>query len=142
MKLRRVVLDTSVLFAGLRSRRGASFRLISLLEAGRYEIALSVPLLFEYEDVLSRLSDAGAFRTGEIGDFLDYVCTVAHHQEIFFLWRPLLSDPKDDLVLELAVAAGCEGIVTHNERHFAEVGRFGIRVYTPKEFLRLLKEMR
>jgi predicted nucleic acid-binding protein len=126
--------------AALRSRSGASFQAVSLLGLSRFEIALSVPLLFEYEDALVRLVDSGMFVRDEINDFLDYICQIAHHQEIFFLWRPYLSDPKDDLVLELAVAAGCTGIVTHNQRDFAGAEQFGVRVWSPRSFLRLLEE--
>jgi putative PIN family toxin of toxin-antitoxin system len=141
VRRRRVVLDTSVVVAALRSRNGAAFKLVSLLESGRFQIAISVPLLFEYEDVLSRFTDAGLFLHEEIEAFLDYICTIAHRQDIFYLWRPNLPDPKDDLVLELAVAAGCEGIVTHNLRDFLGAERFGVRIYPPREFLRLLEEI-
>ncbi len=82
----------------------------------------------------------GLFTQEDIDSFLDYVCQVAHRQSIFFLWRPCLSDAKDDMILELAVAAGCEAIVTHNQRDFVGTDRFGVRIHTPKEFLRLLEE--
>src|SRR4051794_16334724 len=100
MSGRRIVLDTSVVVAALRSRQGASFRLISLLEQGRFEAAISVPLLFEYEDALVRHLDAGLYTQREVDDFLDYLCQIAHRQSIFFLWRPYLPDAKDDMVLE------------------------------------------
>ena len=61
-----------------------------------------------------------------IHDINDYVCSVASHRQIFFLWRPFLSDPKDDMVLELAVEARCQYIVTHSKRDFANVDKFGI----------------
>src|SRR3954454_6959685 len=92
MSARRIVLDTSVIVAALRSRDGASFRLISLLEQGRFDVAISVPLLFEYEDVLARQLDAGLFTQEDIDVFLDYLCRIAHRQNIFFLWRPYLPD--------------------------------------------------
>lgn len=135
-----MVLDTNVVVAALRSRRGASFRLVSLLAEGRFEVAISVPLLFEYEDVLGRYAKEGLYTEEEIGGFLDYVCQTGSRQAIFFLWRPVLPDAGDDMVLELAVAAGCEGVVTHNQRDFEGTERFGVRVYTPKEFLRSLEE--
>jgi predicted nucleic acid-binding protein len=80
------------------------------------------------------------FLEGEVGDFLDYICSIAHHQDIFFLWRPHLPDPKDDLVLELAFAAGCAGIVTYNQRDFAGAEQLGVRIWSPRDFLRLLEE--
>lgn len=136
----RVVLDTSVVVAALRSRHGASFRLMSLLEQGQFEVAISVPLLFEYEDVLTRHLEAGLYTQEDVDDFLDYFCQVAHRQSIFFLWRPYLPDAKDDMVLELAVAASCDAIVTHNQRDFMGTDRLGVRILTPKEFLQSLEK--
>jgi hypothetical protein len=99
-----------------------------------------VPLLFEYEDALVRFVEAGLYRRDDIDQFLDYLCRVAHRQTIFFLWRPWLPDAKDDMILELAVAAGCEAIVTHNRRDFEGTERLGMRVHLPREFLRILEE--
>lgn len=130
-----IVLDTNVLEAAFRSRRGASFAVISLIGTGRFEMAISVPMVLEYEEVLLRQA-GGAERTeARVRDVLDYLCSVGKQQKIFFRWRPTLADPSDDMVLELAVAGGCDAIVTHNRRHFREVHRFGIRVLSPAEFL-------
>ncbi|HWS70666.1 MAG TPA: putative toxin-antitoxin system toxin component, PIN family [Thermoanaerobaculia bacterium] len=133
--MRRVVLDTSVLVAGIRSRRGASFQLIQRAGLGVFEIALSVPLVLEYEDAMLRHAVAAGLTTSDVRDVIDYLCSVAVRQEIFYLWRPLLRDPGDDLVLELAVAAGCDAIVTHNIRDFRGIDRFGLRLLNPGEFL-------
>jgi putative PIN family toxin of toxin-antitoxin system len=135
-----VVLDTSVIVAALRSRQGASFQVISRLEQEKFEIALSVPLLFEYEDALTRDEHAALYQKQDIEDFLNYVCQVAHRQSIYFLWRPCLADAKDDMVLELAVAAGCEAIITHNQRDFAASQSFGVQLHTPRDFLRFLEK--
>ena len=130
-----VVLDTNVLYSGLRSQRGASFQVISLLGSGRFEIHLSVPLVLEHEEVLSGnrrelgLTDAG------INDFLNYLCEIAYLHDIHFLWRPLLKDPDDEMILELAVAAGCSLIVTYNKSDFTGVETFGIELVTAKELL-------
>lgn len=134
----RVVLDTNVLVAGLRSRRGASFRVLAEVGKGRFEIALSVPLVLEYEDVLLRNARAAGLSAADVDTVLDYFCSVGHLQSIFFLWRPLLPDPKDDLVLELAVAAGCGLIVTHNVRDFREAVSLGVSVQKPGEFLKAI----
>ena len=128
----RVVLDTNVLVSALRSREGVAFRLVSLLREGRFEICVSVPLVLEYEDALHRATD---LEEEEIFSVVRYLCSVAHRQKIFFLWRPNLPDSKDDMVLELAVASRARYIVTFNERHFAAAGRFGIQAVTPKAFL-------
>ncbi|TKX71834.1 putative toxin-antitoxin system toxin component, PIN family, partial [Halorubrum sp. GN11_10-6_MGM] len=114
----QVVLDTNVLYSGLRSRRGASFTLLSLLGSDRFEIHLSVPLVLEYEEVLrDRKHDLELTET-DITDAIDYLCRIGRHHEIHFLWRPRLKDPDDEMILELAVEAGCDCIVTYNKDDF------------------------
>ena len=130
----KIVIDTNVLVAALRSRRGASFKLVSALPSDKFAIAISVPLVFEYEDALKRL-ESSAITEQDIGDFIDFLCEIGHHQEIFFLWRPFLPDPSDDHVLEVAVAAGCDTIVTYNKRDFRGIEHFGIRILDPRELL-------
>jgi predicted nucleic acid-binding protein len=71
---------------------------------------------------------------------VDYLCRVARRQKIHFLWRPALRDPRDEFVLELAVAAACEAIVTHNVRDFGGARPFGVQVLTPSEFLAWVEE--
>jgi predicted nucleic acid-binding protein len=71
----------------------------------------------------------------DANNLLAYWCSVAHRQKIFFLWRPCLRDPKDDMVLELAVAARAKFIVTFNLKDFAGVDRFGIEAVTPRDLL-------
>jgi predicted nucleic acid-binding protein len=129
-----VVLGTNVLEAAMRSRRGASFAVLSLVGGNQFDIALSVPLVMEYEEVLMRQVQAGRSRTA-VGSVIDYLCAVAKRQDIFFLWRPCLADPSDDMLLELAVAAECDAIVTYNKRDLAPARQFGIRVLSPAEFL-------
>lgn len=140
MRPPKIVLDTNVLVAALRSRRGASFRILSWIGTGRFEISLSVPLVLEYEDALLRQPQESGIDPDDVSALLDYLCAIGRHQSIFFLWRPLLRDPKDDLVLELAVAGGCEAIITHNLRDFAGTEKFGVRALTPREFLNEIGE--
>jgi putative PIN family toxin of toxin-antitoxin system len=130
----RVVLDTCVLVAAWRSSLGASFEIIRLLRRGRFEIAVSVPLVVEYESALLRhLSPVR--QAADVASFVDYLCLVAHKQDIFFLWRPLLRDPNDDMVAELAVASRADAIVTHNLKDFSAAANLGIRVLTPGSLL-------
>lgn len=136
-----IVIDTSVLASALRSRQGVSHRLLGLLGSGRYDVSLSVPLLLEYEQVAKRLVGKIPLTETDIDDILDYVCQVAGHQRVFYLWRPFLKDPEDDMVLELAVAANCGYIVTFNTRDLAGAEQFGIRIITPREFLQLIGEV-
>lgn len=136
MKRPEIVIDANVLVAGLRSRRGASFILLSRVGSGRFGINLSVPLLLEYEEVLLRSESSIALPRSAIEDVLDYHCSAARLHQIFFLWRPYLKDPGDDMVLELAVKAGCQFIVTYNLRGFTGCERFGVRALPPVEFLK------
>jgi predicted nucleic acid-binding protein len=131
----RVVLDTNVLVAAIRSRRGASFRLLEQIGQGHFEIVLSVALVLEYEEVLDRHAEAAGLGTSDVRDLLDYLCAAGRPQSVFYLWRPFLPDPDDDHILELAVAGGCDGIVTFNVRHFRGAERFGLSVETPRAFL-------
>ena len=71
----------------------------------------------------------------DVEDVLDYLCSIAAHHEIYYLWRPFLRDPKDDMVLELAVAAGCQTIVSYNAQDFRGSERFGMLVVSAKELL-------
>jgi predicted nucleic acid-binding protein len=113
-----------------------------LLGSGKFEIDVSVPLIIEYEEAAKRLfGKMTALRLSDVDDILDYVCSVANRRKIYYLWRPFLKDPKDDMVLELAVSAGCDIIVTYNEDDFKGVEQFGIRVMTAQEFLRAIGEL-
>jgi putative PIN family toxin of toxin-antitoxin system len=136
----RVVLDTNVLVAALRSRLGASFRVLELVGRGRFEIVVSVPLVLEYEQTALRIARSVGLKRGDIETILDYLCHVADRREVFFLWRPALKDPLDEMVLEVAVEGRCEFIVTHNLRDFVGAEKFGIRAVTPRTFLRLLED--
>ena len=136
MVVPRVVIDTNVFISSLRSRNGASFKVLSMIGTGRFHIAVSVPLVVEYESVARRHLPSISLTEQEIEDALDYVCHIAHRQRIFFLWRPFLPDPKDDMLLELAMASQSDHIVTHNVRHFDGIEQLGVRVQTPGEFLK------
>ena len=130
----RVVLDTNVVVAALRSRRGASFWVVSEIGRDRFELVLSVPLVLEYEQAVINARPPRVSQM-DIHAFLDYLCLEARLQKIFYLWRPHLRDPKDDMVLEAAVGGKCEAIVTHNRRHFDGAASFGITILSPAEFL-------
>jgi putative PIN family toxin of toxin-antitoxin system len=138
----QVVIDTNVLISALRSRRGPSFKVLSLIGKGKFDINLSVPLVLEYEAVAkqSRWSDKPAW--SHVSNILDYLCAMGRWQQIHFLWRPRARDPKDDMVLEVAVAGQCDGIVTYNKKDFAEAKSFGLELLTPKEFLKKIGELK
>lgn len=130
-----VVLDTSVAVSAIRSRRGASFQVLSRIGTEDFDLAVSVPLVLEYEAAMLRHQPATRLTVDDVLAIIDFICAVAKPQPIFYLWRPLLRDPSDDMVAELAVAAGCDAVVTHNRADFTELTRFGVRVLSPREFL-------
>ncbi len=134
-KKTRIVLDTNVLYAGLYSSKGASFRVLKAIEEGKLQIVISTTLLFEYEDILKRNQVILGLSNQDIEKILDYLCLQSDHQKIYFLWRPRLPDPKDDHLLELAIASGTKLIVTHNTKDFKGVEEFGIRSITPQKLL-------
>ena len=135
-----VILDTNVLIAGLRSKRGASFALLGLLANGAFEISVSVPLVLEYEAVARRQARELGLTHADVDAVVDFHRSQAHHRKIFYLWRPFLRDPNDDMVLEVAVEAQCTYIVTFNTRDFVGVQQFGLQTLTPGEFLAFLQE--
>ena len=138
----QVVMASNVFISALRSRRGPSFRMLSLIGTGKFDISLSVPLVLEYEQVARRSRWRNKPSWGYVSNILDYLCDAGHKHEIHFLWRPRERDPKDDMVLEVAVAGRCDCIVTYNKRDFAEAKSFGLELLTPKEFLVRIGELK
>ena len=136
MGIPQIIIDRNVIIAALRSSRGASHRLLRLIDSGKFEINISVPLVLEYEDAGKKIAEEIGLDHEDIEDVVDYICKVAKHHKVYYLWRPFLRDPKDDMVLELAVSGGCEIIVTYNVKDFEGVEEFGLQVMTAKEFLR------
>lgn len=132
----RVVFDTSVLVAAAHARGGASFALVSAIPSSHFQVCLSVALYAEWQDVLVRPEHLPSRRSAaDALAFLRYLAAQAWHQDIFFHWRPFLPDPDDDMIVELAFAAGCPFIVTHNVRDFAGSEKLGVQAITPREFL-------
>jgi len=135
----KIVLDTNVIVAALRSQRGASSQLLQSVAQGVFRVAASTALLLEYEDVLGRPGMIPGYSGQDIADFLDDFCSVASEARIYFRWRPFLPDPKDDLVFECALAAGATHIVTYNLKDFRGLAPFEISVMTPYDFLRIVE---
>lgn len=136
----RVVIDTNVLVAAARSRQGASFALVNSIPALGFQPCLSVGLYAEWHEVLTRDEHLVPGRTAEDARrFLRYLASQAHLQEIHFLWRPFLPDANDDMVLELAFAASCPYIVTHNVKDFHGSEQLGVTAITPHDFLKLIR---
>lgn len=132
------VLDTNVLIAALRSRNGASFELLRRIGASGWRLHVSTALLLEYEEVARREAAALWARPQRVEAILNFIAASAVEHAISFRWRPFLSDPDDDFVLELAVSAGTRYIVTHNIRNFAGSDSLGVSAIRPAEFLKRL----
>ena len=136
----RVVFDTCVLVAAARSRRGVSYALVSSIPAEEFQLCLSVSLHMEWQQVLTRAENLSPGRTVEdTRSYLRYLAGQSHLQEIHFLWRPFLRDANDDMVLELAFAAGCRYLVTHNVKDFHGAEQLGVTAISPREFLKLTR---
>ena len=135
----RTVIDTNIMYAGLYSSQGASHQVLKAVLDKRVQPVLSVALLFEYEDVLKRNGRQLGIKHADIDSLLDVICSLCSLQKIHYLWRPFLRDPKDDLVLELAVASGVKTITTFNTKDFKGVEEFGVQVLSPKKLLEQTK---
>jgi predicted nucleic acid-binding protein len=103
---------------------------------------ISVPLILEYEAVGKREAERLGIPLSTVDAVVRAFCFHGRETNVHFRVRPFLSDPGDEFLLELAVAGTADAIVTHNARHFAGVEHFGLRVLTPREFLRKIEEER
>ncbi|MBI3709039.1 MAG: putative toxin-antitoxin system toxin component, PIN family [Proteobacteria bacterium] len=131
----RLVLDTDVVVAAMRSPRGASAAILRAARHGRATLLTSVPLAMEYEAVCSRAEHrlAAGLTEDEVAVFLDAVIAVAEPVETHFLWRPQLRDPGDEMVLEAAINGRADALVTFNARDFgATPSGFGIALLAPR----------
>jgi putative PIN family toxin of toxin-antitoxin system len=141
MSVHQIVIDTNVFVTALMSQYGASYKLMSLIKSEKFKVNLSVPLVLEYEASAKKMIGEIALKEKEIDDILDFVISKANHWQIYYLWRPQLKDPGDDMVLELAVTANCEYIITYNLDDFKRSDKFGVKAITPKAFLQLIGEL-
>lgn len=133
----KVVLDTNVLVAGLLSREGASYQILNQIPAGKINYIVSVALFLEYEAVLKRktfLRQAG-LTAKDIDNVLNMVAKHALATKVYYLWRPHLRDPNDDMILELAVSGNANAIVTFNQKDFSiEKFGFNIKILSPGQY--------
>jgi putative PIN family toxin of toxin-antitoxin system len=137
----KIIMDTDTIVAALRSPSGASAELLRKARRGEITLAASISLFMEYEAVCSRPEhlQAAGLDARLLGVFLDGLAHLVQPVEVHFLWRPQLRDPADELVLEAAVNASAQALLTFNLKHFAiAAGRFGLQVSQPGPFLRSL----
>lgn len=140
--LRRVVLDTSVVVATLRTRSGAGNAVLRLVANRRLIGLVSPPLFLEYEDVLKRAEQRIAYglTLEMIDEFLAELAALIEPVEVRFLWRPQVRDPSDEMVLEAAINGRADALVTYNIRDFAVAGvRFAVPVLRPPDLLKMVK---
>jgi putative PIN family toxin of toxin-antitoxin system len=139
----RLVVDTSVIGAGLRSQLGASNRILTLVAERRFVPLVTTALFLEYEDVLNRPEQrlATGMSVDDVVGFLAALASAAEPVDVHFMWRPQLADPADEIVLEAAVNGRASAIVTHNVRDFLPATRdFKIEVITPSVMLKRMRK--
>lgn len=138
----RAVLDTNVLVAAVGSRRGASNAVLIAAFEGRFDWLVSTPLFLEYEDVLLRpeVLSRSTMTSIAMSRFLTDVAAAATPVDLHFRWRPLLKDPKDEMVLETAVNGRADALVTHNDGDFAAARAFDVEVLVPSRFLERIRK--
>ena len=140
--MRKIVLDTSVVVAGLRTRLGAGNAVLRLVAERRLVLLATPPLFLEYEDVLKRPEHRLVHGLGieAIDEFLAELAALIEPVEVHFQWRPQSKDPNDEMVLEAAINGQADALVTYNVADFAGAAeRFRIPVLRPAERLRKIK---
>jgi len=137
MKKQNIVIDTNVLLSALYSNKGASYKLLSIIDSNKFVVNISTTLIYEYEEILKQKSK---LEFKYIDSILNYICKIGKKNKIFYLWRPKLKDVDDDFLLELAVKSGSI-IVTLNGKDFKPAKQFNLKVMTPKEFLQYIGEI-
>jgi putative PIN family toxin of toxin-antitoxin system len=138
----RIVLDTSVVVAGLRTRLGAGNAVLRLVAGRRVTMMATAPLFLEYEEVLKRPEQrlAHGLTPERLDRFLSELAALIEPVEVHFQWRPQIRDASDEMVLEAAINGEAEALVTYNIRDFEAAGeRFGIPVIRPGELLRKVR---
>ena len=131
-----------MLVAGLRSKQGASNALLVLVAEQELKPLVTTSLFLEYEEVLLRAEHrlVTGMSEADVASFLAALASASEGVEVHFQWRPQLSDPADEMVLEAAINGHADALVTHNIADFAEAARrFGLRVVTPGNILKELK---
>ncbi|SLM28170.1 PilT protein domain protein [Desulfamplus magnetovallimortis] len=143
MKTYQIIIDTNVFVAALRSKNGASFRLLNLLKEkdARFKINVSTSIVLEYEAVLKREIHRQGKNLSIIDKFIDDLVACANRHQIFYLLRPHLKDADDDFILELAFSCSADYIITYNTKNFIRANAFGVSIMNPKDFLKEIGEI-
>jgi putative PIN family toxin of toxin-antitoxin system len=140
--MKRIVLDTSVVVAGLRTRLGAGNAVLRLVAQGRLVILATPPLFLEYEEVLKRPEHqlVHGLAPEAIDGFLAELAALIEPVEVHFQWRPQSRDPNDEMVLEAAINGRADALVTYNVADFVGITeRFKVPLLRPADLLRRMK---
>ncbi|MBM3889620.1 MAG: putative toxin-antitoxin system toxin component, PIN family [Verrucomicrobia bacterium] len=135
----RAVMDTNVLYAGLRSKRGASFQLLEALWSRRWTLVLSQTVLTEYEEVLKREASVLNLTLQQIDRLLDALCALAERRILSETWHAVLTDPDDEALVHLAVESQTGHLVSHNIRHLEPARALGVNLVAPRAFLAIIR---
>ena len=139
----RIVLDTNIVVAGLRSPNGASAALIEKALRREFVIVLSVALALEYEAACCEPQHriASGLSEAQVRVVVTALCSVAEPAVPWFLWRPQLRDPADEMVLETAINGRADALVTFNRKDYGQTPlRFGIELLSPQDALRRVRK--
>lgn len=135
----KAVMDTNVLVAALRSKQGASFEILRRLRIAEWTAVLSNHLLYEYEEVLKRQAPELGLSLEDVDQLLNALCARAEECLLSHAWQPILTDPDDEPLVQLAIESDALRIVSHNVRHLQPAVRLGVEVLRPREFLDRLR---
>lgn len=133
-------MDTNVLIAAFRSRTGASFEIFQRLRRGEWTAVLSNHLVYEYEEILKQNAAALSLSLDGVDQLLNAVSARGEEWPLTHNWEPILEDPDDEPLVQLAQESGALVIVTHNTRHLQAAAKLGIQVLKPREFLVRLRQ--
>lgn len=135
----RAVMDTNVLVAAFRSRQGASFEIFRRLRLGEWTAVLSNHLLFEYEELLKRQALLLGLRLEDVDELLNAICARGEQYLLSHGWQPILIDPDDEPLVQLAIESDAFRIVSHNIRHLRPAAQLGVELLRPREFVDKLR---
>jgi putative PIN family toxin of toxin-antitoxin system len=134
-------MDTNVLVAAFRSRSGASFEIYRRLRNDEWTAVLSNHLVYEYEEVLKRDASTLSLSASDVDEILNAICARGEEWSLTHDWDPVLADPDDEPLVQLAQESGALVIVTHNTRHLLPAAKWRIQVLKPREFLAKLRQL-
>jgi predicted nucleic acid-binding protein len=138
----RAVLDTNALVSAFRSKTGASFEVFRRLRLGEWTAVLSNHLIYEYEELLKRDAPILSLSFNDVDQILNAICAEGEEWALNHDWHPVLDDPDDEPLVQLAWESNALVIISHNTRHLQPAGKLGIQTLKPKEFLGILRQFK